>query len=404
MILHIDIDAFFASVEQVLQPALRGRPVIVGGLADDRSVVASASYEARALGIRTAMPIGQACRLCPQGVFLRGRFEHYRDFSGRVMAILADFSPDVEVTSIDEAYLDATGCARLFGPPIEMADALKRRILRETGLTVSIGIGANKLVARVATSFAKPNGLAAIRAGYESDFFAPLPLRALPGIGRRTADRLAEYNLHTLGDLRRVPKDVLTATFGVHGDALYRHCRGRSTAAVTERERPRSISRATTFHQDTTDRAYVEAMLYYLTERAARDLRRHDLLTRCVAVKLRYADFQTVSMARTLKQPADHDAPLYRMAVRLFRTLHTRRVRVRLIGVTLSSFVSADQRQMDLFGETGYRRHDRLYRGIDRVRQRFGFSALTVGRSIDLLPKLDQQPEGFKLRTSCLTR
>jgi len=404
MIVHIDIDAFFASVEQVLEPRLAGRPVVVGGLADERSVVASASYEARALGVKTAMPIAQAARLCPQAVFLKGRFEHYRDFSERVMAILRDYSPAVEEASLDEAYLDATGCGRLFGPPLEMADCITRRVRAETGLTVSVGIGENRLVAKVATAFAKPNGIVEIRAGYEAAFLAPLPLRALPGIGHRTAERLAEYNLRTLRDLRRIPEEVLAATFGVHGRALYRHCRGQDDSPIAGRQRPKSISRATTFEQDTMDRAHIEAMLYYLTERATRDLRRHRLLARCVTAKLRYADFQTITKARTLDEPTDHDAVLYGKAVSLWRRLYTRRVRVRLIGVCLSSLVPAEARQMDLFNEPLHRHRERLYRGIDRVRDRFGFSALTVGRSINLLPALDRVPEGFRLRTSCLTR
>lgn len=404
MILHVDIDAFFASVEQVLEPALRGKPVIVGGT--ERSVVASASYEARARGVRTAMPSAQAARLCPEAIFRPGDFARYRQFSDRVMAILGDFSPAVEVASIDEAYLDAAGCERLFGPALEMADRIRRRVRQETGLNVSIGIGSNKLVAKVATSFAKPNGVVEVRPGHEAEFFAPLPLKALPGIGRRTAERLAEYNLRTLGDLRRIPEDVLIATFGVSGEALYRHCRAECASPVdpTPDRRPKSISRATTFETDTADRAHVEAMLWYLTERAARDLRRHGLLARCVTVKLRYADFQTVGRSQTLDEPTDHDAALFRTAAALWRRLYTRRVRVRLIGVGLSSLVPRAGRQLDLFAEPRRRRRDRLYQGIDRVRDRFGFCTLTVGRAIDLLSTLERTPHGFRLRTPSLTR
>jgi DNA polymerase-4 len=404
MILHVDIDAFFASVEQVLDPNLAGKPVIVGGKADDRSVVASASYEARALGVKTAMPIAQAARVCPEGVFLRGRFEHYNDFSRRVMAILADYSPAIEAASLDEAYLDLAGCERLLGPPFDLADRIKRRVKAETGLNVSIGAGANKLVAKVATALAKPNGVVIIWPGYEADFFAPLPLDALPGLGRRSIERLAEYNLRTLADLRRVSEEVLVATFGVGGSTLYRHCRGLCDAPVLARERPKSISRETTFEEDTLDRGYVEAMLHYLTERAARDLRQHGLLARGVTVKLRYADCQTVSASRTVPEATDQDESLYRTAVALWRRLYTRRVRVRLVGVSLSSLVAPDQRQMDLFREPTRRRRDRLYRSIDRVRDKYGFSAVTAGRSIELLPALERDPEGFRLRTACLTR
>ena len=403
-ILHVDIDAFFAAVEQVLNPELQGRPVIVGGWSTDRSVVASASYEARSLGIRVAMPLAQAVRICPDAVFLRGKFERYQQMSRSVMALCADVAPIMEIASMDEAYLDLTGCERLYGSMFAAAEQLKRRVKTETGLTVSVGIAANKLLAKIASDLAKPDGILAIWARYGAAFLAPLSLAELPGVGPRMRAVLDRYNLHTIGELTRAPKELLVQTFGPLGEALYQHARGQDASAVEQRGLPKSISRETTFEQDTADRAFLLSMIYYLTERAARQLRYLGMKARTVTVKLRYSDFQTISKSRSLRHHSRQDDCFYRLALHLLEQLYTRRVRVRLVGLRLSDLTPGSARQRSLFGEEREERRDRLYASVDRIRERFGFSAVTMGPAIGLLDQLDRDREGFQLRTPSLSQ
>ncbi len=455
MIFHVDIDAFFASVEQVLDPSLRGRPVIVGGRPDDRSVVASASYEARARGVKTAMPIAQAHRICPDGAFLRGTYAHYQQAADRVFAICADFTPAVEPASIDEGYLDMRGTERLWRRPEMLneehltpnhgstttggsvppgqsaldirrsfvirhssldircrrpwpesaAIALRGRILAETGLHVSIGVGTNKLIARVATDLAKPNGVCSVRAGCEEAFLAPMPIEVIPGIGRKTADRLRQAGVQTVGDLRQVPARMLENRFGVLGRELADRAAGRDDRPVLagRRER-RSISRESSFERDQPDRGAALAMLYYLTERAAWSLRSDGLRCRTVAVKVRYADFSQPAGSVSLPEPTDQEAVLFASALRLFERLDTRRLAFRLVGVCLEGLGPSDARQMGLFDESAAQRRQRLNAAQDAIRARFGFSSLVTGRSIELLDDYASDANGFRLRTSCLTK
>jgi len=406
-ILHVDIDAFFAAAEQVLDPELAGKPVIVGGHADDRSVVASASYEARARGVRVAMPLGKAHRLCPEGVFLRGQYHEYRKMSDVFLECCRGITPSVEPISIDEAYLDLAGCERLYQirtSALAVAEVLKDDVKRRTGLTASIGIAGNKLVAKIASDRAKPNGILEIRGGQEGPFIEFLPLGEIPGVGHQTGKVLRRYNLHVVGDLLKWSSKNLVRTFGQLGESLYEYVRGRDGSAVREPARPKSISRETTFEQDTADHEYLEAMLHYLTERACRQLRRIDLWARCVAVKLRYSDFDTVGASRRLRQPSRHDGDFYPVVRMLLKRLYTRRVQIRLVGVCLSELRDVHQRQVNFLDEAGYQRQRRLYRGLDSVRDQFGFSSVIVGPSVALMNALDRDRHGFKLRTSCLSR
>ncbi len=403
-ILHVDIDAFFASVEQVLDPALAGKPVIVGGNPDERSVVASASYEAKALGVKTAMPLSQAKRLCPQAVFLKGSFHHYQRMSGKLRDILYSFTPDMEMASLDEAYLDLSGCRRLYDHPLEVAERIKLAVKRETGLNVSIGVATSKLVAKVASDYAKPNGIVCIPPGREAPFLRPLALRELPGVGPKTFERLGRYNLATIGDLQRMRRGALEAALGPAGGALFERAAGRDASAVEEALYPRSISRETTFEEDVADRTVVEAMISYLTGRAAWKLRSINMSARTVTVKLRYGDFSTYHMAKSLPEPSTHDRDFEKLALELFDRLFTRRMRIRNIGVALSSLIPGAVHQAALFDEGRFLKDERLYDGIDRVRERFGFSSLFVGRAIELVRHLERDRNGFILRTPSLTQ
>jgi DNA polymerase-4 len=410
----VDIDAFFAQVEQILQPELKGRPVIVGGLVTDRSVVASASYEARARGVKTAMPLAQAHRICPDAVFLRGNFHAYARFSREMMDLCRRYTPLVEPMSLDEAYLDVTGCRRLFETqgiisagdawPLEAADHLKRTLKREMDLFVTVGVAASRLVAKIACDYAKPNGVAYVKPGYEAPFLAPLPLKVLPGIGPRTAERLARYNLHQVCDLVRIPPAMLAAHFGPAAEVLAARARGIDSSTVNaDLGDPKSISRETTFETNLIARDAMLAMLYYLMERACRQLRDDGLLARTVTVKVRYADFLTEGRSRSLPTFSDHDDDFWPLVSQLFSKVYTRRVGVRLVGVTLSHF-GPNGRQMGLFDETAYRRRSEFYRSVDGIRKRFGFSVLATGRSIELLETHERDSNGFKLRTACLSR
>jgi DNA polymerase-4 len=433
-ILLVDIDCFFAQAEQVRRPELRGRPVIVGGEVTDRSVVASSSYEARARGIRTAMPIAEAARICPEAVFLRGDFALYAELSRRMHEVCLRHTPLVEMVSLDEAFLDLSGCARHYedgstaegrtgaachgglasrsydagaespGWPMVAACRLQRDILEATGLRVSVGAASNRVVAKVASELAKPGGVLYVRPGREAALLAPLAIKELPGVGPRTAERLQRYGLRTVAELAAVSRGLLVESFGAAGEYLHEASRGRGSAEVSsEAGLPKSISRETTFERDTCDRRTITAMLSYLLQRACRQMRSDGLLASRVTLKLRYSDFQTVSRSRTLANPTDHDDELYRVLLDLLPRLYTRRVAVRLVGVGLSNFTSLG-RQMGLFDEEAYERRARLYTSMDAVRQRFGFSSLVTSRALDLLETHKRRRDGFQLPVACLAR
>jgi len=383
-ILHVDMDAFFASVEQVLDPALKGKPVVVGGAIDGRGVVSSASYEARKYGVRSAMPVGRARRLCPDAIFIRGSFDAYVEFSGRVRAVLDRFAPAVEAVSVDDFYLDLTGCRRLHGMPIDAAGKIRAAVEAETGLSVSIGIAENKLTAKVASGFAKPAGIVEVWRGYEAAFLRPLPIRKLPGVGPRTAETLLQFNLTTIGALAGMPRDLLEQTFGSSGAYLWAAANGRDDSPVTPVSGPpKSVGREHTFARDVDDRRKIRAMLFRLVERAGRQLRDESLAARRVTLKLRYADFETATAAASLADPADGDDVFYRAAVELAdRLMAKRRLRVRLIGVALSRLIAGAPRQGDLFAGTDIERRRRFYRGLDRLREKFGEGIARLGPGI----------------------
>jgi len=399
VILLADIDAFFAQAEQVKRPELRGRPVIVGGLATGRSVVASASYEARARGVKTAMPVAQALRICPDGVFLRGDYATYSQMSQQFRDVCLRHTPLVEQVSLDEAYLDLSGCRRRYarlltgddGPiaesawPLLAARSLQQDIFQASGLYVSVGVASNRTVAKVASDVAKPRGVLHVWPGREAAFLAGLPVERLPGIGPKTAERLRRYGLQTIGQLASVSRELLVESFGTAGEFLYEAARGRGPAAVDPEESiPRSISRETTFEHDTSDRKQLAAMLSDLLQRACRHLRACGLTAATITLKLRYADFQTVARSCTLPDATDHDDELYRALMALLPRTYTRRVAVRLVGVALSG-LSADGRQMRLFDDEVYSRRDRLYASIDAIREKFGFRSLVTSRAVDLM-------------------
>jgi DNA polymerase-4 len=397
-ILHMDIDAFFASVEKVRNPRLIGKPVIVGS-----GVIASCCYTARRRGLSAGMSLKEARRCCPDVIILAGNQPVYRAFAERVWEICHDFTPAVE-SLLDDAYLDITGSQWLYGSPRRLGMLLRQRVRQETGLTVTAGVGSSRVVARLASAGAKPNGLGWVEPGAEAAFLADLPVAKLPGVGRKRASILHKLNVHTIGALRALPLGALEQLFGAQGAALYERARGRDSQVLTTREIPRTLSRETSFHADTTDRCEIEGMLYYLIERAMKTLRQLHLTVKTLAVKIRYGDGVFDKRSRRLAQPTRSDSLAFEQARSLLETIHTRRVALHGIGVALSGLALAGAVQQELFADPGRRFHDDLYPALDAVRQKYGYRALVAGPSIHLLNRLPQDDHGFVLRTPSLTK
>jgi DNA polymerase-4 len=382
-ILHVDLDAFFVEVCRQRHPELRDvELLVVGGRRDQRGVVQSASYGARRFGIHAGIPIAQAVRLCPQATFFQGSFPDYRDASRAVRVVLERFSPTVVMASLDEAYLDFAGTERLY--PISLlpvAERLRDEVRRETGLDCSIGIGPNRMIAKLASDAAKPRGLMEVRAGWEEGFLAGLALRAMPGVGPKTAERWAELGLVDVWQVQRMEEASLERLIGPEARALKRRAHGYGGTTLHADRLPRSVSRETTLSRDARDPVQLEAILSLLTARVAGQLRDEHLVARTVTLKLRHDDFRTVTRRHTLEVATDLDAELYAAARELFRTafaeVRSRNRGVRLIGVAATNLSEAAE--ADLFEPPVRRRLRDLSAAVDRLREKFGFSAVTPG-------------------------
>jgi len=401
--MHIDLDAFFVSVEQAENPRLKGKSVVVGGRPEGRGVVAAASYEARAFGLHAGMPLAKASRLCPQAVFIQGSFPKYRDASARFMSILADFSPYLEPMGLDEAYLDATGFESIHGSIHRMAAKIKQRIKAELGITASIGIAGGKVVAKVASELSKPDGLLEVAPGEERSFLAPLAIARLPGIGKKTEQKLNGLGIDTIGKLSTLPLKALKSHFGASGEVLHRFARGIDDREVEPPAAAKSTSRETTFSRDTKDRSLLKATLRYLGERVGADLRRREKRARCVTLKLRYADFTTITRRQTLSQTTDSDQTIFDTGVALLnKELKGEKQPVRLIGIGVSELVEAG-RQLEML-DTSTQRQESLNKAIDRIRKKYGFTAIQTGRTLKLKDIFPEGGDGYTLQTPSLSR
>ncbi|HEX6061994.1 MAG TPA: DNA polymerase IV [Candidatus Limnocylindria bacterium] len=378
-ILHCDLDAFYASVEQRDHPEYRGKPVIVGGGPTERGVVSAASYEARKFGVHSAMPLREAGKRCPHGIFVPGNFEAYEVASDAVMALFAERTPLVEPISLDEAFLDVTGTAHLFGGPEACALDLKRAVHEQVGLVLSVGMASNKLCAKVASDLQKPDGFVIVPRGGEAAFLAPLPLSRLWGVGPKTRGVLEDLGMRTIGDLANADPALLEARLGEHGSTIALRAKGidEDREVVADPGDPKSIGHAHTFDRNTLDRAQIESTLLRLAEGVGRRLRKHELRGRTVELQLRVAPFETRTRQRTLTEPTSDDLAIFEAARALLREALAadrdagRVSPVRLVGVTMSGLVGGEQ--LDLF--TGARM-SRLNAALDAVRTRFGDGAL----------------------------
>jgi len=378
---HVDMDAFFVSVEELYDPALKGKPVVVGGKADERGVAAAASYAARRYGIHSAMPLRTAAKLCPHAIFIEGHPERYREYSHRVRDVLLSFSPLVEMASIDEAYLDMTGTERLHGPPWRAAHLLHEAVKRETNLNCSIGIASARVVAKICSDQAKPNGMLWIPPGQEAAFLAPLEVRRIPGVGKVTEQRLHALGIRYVRDLTTFGDRKLREEIGDWAVSLAEKARGRDAGAwydteVGEEEDPKSVSHEHTFGRDTSDPQRIESMLARLSEMVCRRLREHGLHARRVQLKLRFTDFTTITRARTLDHTTQLDTEVFANIRELFYANWKPGQTVRLIGVQTAMFGEAQQ--LDLLGDTRDERLRNILGTADRLRDKFGEGVVSL--------------------------
>jgi nucleotidyltransferase/DNA polymerase involved in DNA repair len=375
VIFHVDMDAFFASVEQLDDPRLRGKPVIVG--ADPRGgrgrgVVSAASYEARRFGIGSAMPISKAFRLCPNGAYVRPRFERYEAVSERIMSLLSERAPVLEPAGLDEAYLDMTGTGRLSGPPREAAAGMKAAIREAEGLTASIGIGRSKMIAKIASDLKKPDGLVEVPDGETAAFLEPLPVGRIPGVGPATRESLRQCGLLTVGDLQRVPETGLVRLFGSAGAWLRECAFGRDDSPVTPEREIQSVSNETTFDEDTADPDLVHDLLLDLSERVGLRLRRAGMRGRTVELKIRFDDFETRTRRITLDRPTDLSERIFASAEGLARPFLGPERKIRLLGIGVSGLCADAGGQADLFASSEESKRNRLNRAADALRDKFG--------------------------------
>ena len=383
VVFHVDMDAFFVSVEELFEPSLRGKAVVVGGQRDERGVVSAASYEARKFGVHSAMPLRTAAKLCPHAIFVDGHPDRYREYSQKVRDVLQNFSPQIEMVSIDEAYLDMTGTERLHGPPLRAAHALHQAIHAHTSLNCSIGIAASRLVAKVCSDQAKPNGMLWVLSGNEATFLAPLAIRRIPGVGKVTEQNLHALGVRTVGDLARFEEAFLEEHFGKWGLALAGKAKGLDAGGwfdseIGADEDPKSMSHEHTFSTDTSDPQRLESTLLRLAEMVGRRLREAGLHARTVQLKLRYEDFTTITRAHTLPRSTQLDVELFAAARKLFRDNWKPGRPVRLLGVHASSFAH-EEGQLDLLEGDRQRRWRQALSAADHLRDKYGESAVELG-------------------------
>lgn len=385
-IFHVDMDAFFVSVEELSNPSLKGKAVVVGGQRDERGVVSAASYEARKFGVHSAMPLRTAAKLCPHAIFLDGHPDLYREHSHKVRDVLHDFSPAVEMASIDEAYVDMSGTEKLHGPPLKSAHKLHQKVKERTGLNCSIGIGSSRLMAKICSDQAKPNGVLYVLPGHEASFLSPLDVGKIPGVGKVTKERLNGMGVSRIGDVLRMEESVLEENFGKWGVALAGKARGEDAGGWFEGEvgddwQAKSISHEHTFGEDTRNLDKIESTLAHLSELVGRRLREQDFSARTIQLKLRYSDFHTITRAHSLPQPTQMDIEIFETVRKLFHENFQSGRAVRLLGVHTSNFQEGPQ-QFELLGDNRREKWKQALSATDKLRDKFGESAVFLAKGM----------------------
>lgn len=375
-IAHLDLDCFFVSVERINDASLIGKPVAVGGSPKGRGVVASASYEARAFGVRSAMPTSQALRLCPSLIVARGHHAQYSEISNRLYRRMLEIAPVVERASIDEMYLDFTGTEKLYGDLSAYMKLLQRLVKDEFSLPCTVALSANKLVSKIAAGTVKPNGVITVPQGTEATFLAALPIGVIPGVGAKTEEFLKRHGFKTVADIQRRTQDEFLNLLGKHGLWIYSAAHGKGSEHVTSEYSRKSISREETFGHDIQDLAELEKILFDLTEDVCASLRKKGWKTRTVTIKFRYSDFSTFTRDHTV-DPTDHDAVIYRTAADLLRSNFDGRRKLRLIGVRLSQFI--DDAQLELSLDAASAKDKSILEAVDEIRRKFGADVVHVG-------------------------
>jgi len=380
--MHIDMDAFFASVEQQDNPEFRGKPVIVGADPENgkgRGVVSAASYEARKYNVHSALPISQAFRRCPHGIFLPVRGDRYAQVSRNIMSIFQTYTPYVEPVSLDEAFLDFTGLQRLWGNIENLGRKLKAEIKKKEGLTASVGIAPNKWIAKIASDMEKPDGFVVVRYDQVRSFLDPLPVEKLWGVGKKTAEKLKSLNIHTVGDLAKFPLSTLVDHFGKMGKFLHAYANGRDESPVQPTRDVKSVSNEKTFKKDVTDREIIKETLLALAEKVGYRLRKKKLTGKTISIKVRYADFSTCIRHISIADPTSMSQVIFSECWNLFKAMYADPLPVRLVGVGVSNLFSENSSQIDLFGET-CEKYKILNRALDDLKNRFGESVIQKGR------------------------
>lgn len=385
MIAHVDMDCFFVAVARLRDPSLKNKPVVVGSNPEaGRSVVASASYEARKFGVHSAMPMTVAIWRCPNLIVVPADFHMYDYYHLKIKEVLQAFSPVVEMASIDEGYIDLSGTERLWGGPMATGERIRWTLKQVTQLDCTVGIASTKMTAKVASSEAKPNGLLWVPSGMEALFLAPFSVEAIPGVGEKTATLLKSFGLEHIHQIASAGEGLMSSTFGAMGRRLWYASIGRTRSDLVLEWQRKSVSREMTFQFDTTDRQYLVAVLHMLTEKVCWQLRRDSKMAKTVSLKVRYEDFKTVDRSYALSQFDHRDFILFAAAKQLMMLIITRRVGIRLIGVSVSNLTDS-KRQTELFNEEQQLKEYNRLAAIDRTRQQFGFNSLFVGEAVYLM-------------------